>query len=61
MKDLPKTITTRKGITLAVSMIIGSGLLGLPGMALEMGTVYSAAGGWILISFALQSILKNTA
>jgi amino acid transporter len=53
MSGLKKTITTWKGVTLAVSMIIGSGLLGLPGMALEVGTVHTAAGGWILIAFAL--------
>jgi amino acid transporter len=57
MSELKKTITTWKGITLAVSMIIGSGLLGLPGMALEMGTVYTAAGGWILISLALIPLI----
>lgn len=47
---LKKTITLWKGIALAVSTVIGSGLLGLPGMALENGTVYTVAGGWILMS-----------
>ncbi|HWR10807.1 MAG TPA: APC family permease [Rectinemataceae bacterium] len=53
MNGLRKTITTWKGVTLAVSMIIGSGLLGLPGMALEVGNVHTAAGGWMLIALAL--------
>jgi len=53
MDGLKKTITTWKGVTLAVSMIIGSGLLGLPGMALEAGNLHTAAGGWMLIAFAL--------
>jgi len=40
MAELRKNLTTWKGITLAVSMIIGSGS-GLPGMALEIGNVYT--------------------
>lgn len=47
---MQKTITFWKGIALAVSTVIGSGLLGLPGMALENGSVYTVAGGWILMS-----------
>jgi len=50
---LQKTITLWKGLTLAVSTVIGSGLLGLPGMALEDGNVHTAAGGWLLISVVL--------
>lgn len=52
MTELKKTITLWKGVALAVCMVIGSGLLGLPGMTLELGTVYSVAGGWLLISVA---------
>ncbi|TYQ17914.1 UNVERIFIED_CONTAM: amino acid/polyamine/organocation transporter (APC superfamily) [Acetivibrio alkalicellulosi] len=52
MKELKKTISLWKGLALAVSMIIGSGLLGLPGISLEVGNVYSAAGGWIITSIS---------
>ena len=55
--QLQKTITLWKGLALAVSTVIGSGLLGLPGMALEIGTVHSAAGGWLLISFTLLPMI----
>lgn len=50
---LKKTITFWKGLALAVSTVIGSGLLGLPGMALEIGNVHTVAGGWLLISVML--------
>jgi len=48
--QLRKTITLWKGLALAVSTVIGSGLLGLPGMSLETGSLHAAAGGWMLIS-----------
>jgi amino acid transporter len=51
--QLQKTITLWKGLALAVSTVIGSGLLGLPGMALEIGNVHTAAAGWLLISVML--------
>ena len=51
--QLQKTITLWKGLALAVSTVIGSGLLGLPGMALEIGNVHTVAGGWLFISVAL--------
>jgi len=55
--QLQKTITFWKGLALAVSTVIGSGLLGLPGMALEIGTVHTAAGGWLLISVTLLPLV----
>ncbi len=55
--ELKKSISLWKGIALSVSMVIGSGLLGLPGLALEMGTIYTAAGGWLLISIMLVPLI----
>ena len=57
MSELKKTITVWKGLVLAVSMVIGSGLLGLPGLTLETGSVYAAAGGWLLISLAMIPLI----
>ncbi len=55
--QLKKTITLWKGLALAVSTVIGSGLLGLPGLALEVGTVYTAASGWLLISIMMIPLI----
>jgi amino acid transporter len=57
MTELKKTITLWKGIALAVSIVIGSGLLGLPGMTLEIGSVHSVAGGWLLITLAVIPLI----
>jgi amino acid transporter len=57
MTELKKTITVWKGIALAVCIVIGSGLLGLPGMTLEIGNVYSVAGGWLLITLAVIPLI----
>jgi len=57
VSSLRKEITLLKGIVLAVSMIIGSGLLGLPGLALELGTPQEALGGWICIALAMIPML----
>lgn len=43
---LKKSISVRKGVILAVSMVIGSGLFGLPGLTLEKGSVYEVIAGW---------------
>lgn len=51
--QLQKTITLWKGLALAVSTVIGSGLLGLPGMALEIGSAHTVVGGWLLVSLML--------
>lgn len=57
MPQLKKEITVAKGIILAVSMIIGSGLLGLPGLALELGTPHEALAGWFVIALAMVPML----
>jgi len=50
MTTLEKTITLRRGIGLAVCMLIGSGILALPGLALSVGNVHEVFLGWILIT-----------
>lgn len=55
--QLHKTITLWKGVALAVSTVIGSGLLGLPGMALDIGSVHTVAGGWLIISVMLMPLV----
>jgi amino acid transporter len=45
---LERRITLAHGVALAVSMVIGSGLLGLPGIALEEGGLHGAAAGWLV-------------
>ncbi|HEX3290449.1 MAG TPA: hypothetical protein VHR46_03580, partial [Gaiella sp.] len=46
---LQRLITVPHGIALAVSMVIGSGLLGLPGIALSEGGIHGAALGWVIV------------
>ncbi len=51
MTELGKTISLKRGIGLAICMLIGSGILALPGLALSVGNVYEAILGWLLITF----------
>lgn len=48
MSRLQKNLSLVQGIGLAVSTIMGSGLLGLPGLAIESGGTQAAAVGWLL-------------
>ncbi|MCX7710172.1 MAG: amino acid permease, partial [Clostridia bacterium] len=57
MGDLQRSITVWKGIALAVCIVIGSGLLGLPGLTLEIGNVYSSAVGWIVVIISLIPLI----
>jgi len=57
VSQLKKEITLWRGLVLAVSMLIGSGLLGLPGLALDVGNAHDAAGGWMLICIAIAPIV----
>ncbi|HEX2049563.1 MAG TPA: APC family permease [Actinomycetota bacterium] len=52
MSELPKTISTSQGVALAVSMVIGSGLLGLPGIALAETGAHATAVAWVATSAA---------
>ena len=49
MTELGKTISLRRGIGLAICMLIGTGILALPGLALGVGNVHEAILGWLLI------------
>lgn len=49
MTELGKTISLRRGIGLAICMLIGTGILALPGLALGVGNVHEAIIGWLLI------------
>jgi amino acid transporter len=55
--ELRKTITVWQGTALAVSMVIGSGLLGLPGIALSEGGVSATAVGWMLTALAAVPLI----
>ena len=55
MPELRKEITVTRGITLAVTMVIGSGILGLPGLALELGSPHEVLAGWVLISLGMEA------
>jgi len=50
MTALEKTITLKRGIGLAICMLIGTGILALPGLALSVGNVHEAILGWLLIT-----------
>ncbi len=50
MTELGKTISLRRGIGLAICMLIGTGILALPGLALGVGNVHEAILGWLLIT-----------
>jgi amino acid transporter len=51
MTELGKTITLKRGVGLAICMLIGTGILALPGLALNVGNVHEAILGWLLITF----------
>jgi amino acid efflux transporter len=55
--ELKKIITVPKGIAIAVSMVIGSGLFGLPGLAIEVGGPYMALISWIGISLLMLPMI----
>jgi amino acid transporter len=58
MTELEKTITLRRGLGLAICMLIGTGILALPGLALDAGSVHEAVLGWFLISFIAVPLIQ---
>jgi APA family basic amino acid/polyamine antiporter len=55
--ELKKTISFRRSMGLAVCMLIGTGILALPGLALDAGTVHEAILGWFLIATAAVPLI----
>lgn len=55
--ELKKTISLWQGVALAVGMVVGSGLLGLPGMAIETVGADTAIVGWFLIILLLAPMI----
>ncbi len=58
MAELEKTVTLGRGIVLAILMVIGSGLLGLPGLVADVGTVQEVVFGWLLIILAAMPLIQ---
>lgn len=55
--ELKKSISVKKGIILAVSMVIGSGLMGLPGITLQKANVYEVMSGWFITIAAVLPLI----
>jgi basic amino acid/polyamine antiporter, APA family len=58
MTELKKTISFRRGMGLAICMLIGTGILALPGLALDAGNVYEAILGWFLIAIVALPLIE---
>lgn len=58
MTKLGKTITLRRGLGLAICMLIGAGILALPGLALDAGSVHEAVLGWFLIALVAVPLIQ---
>jgi len=58
MTELEKTVTPGRGVVLAILMVIGSGLLGLPGLVADSGTVQEVVFGWLLIILAVMPLIQ---
>ncbi|AKB32284.1 Amino acid permease [Methanosarcina siciliae HI350] len=58
MTELEKTVTLGRGVVLAILMVIGSGLLGLPGMIADSGTAQEVVFGWLLIILAAMPLIQ---
>lgn len=58
MRNLEKTITLRRGLGLAVCMLVGTGILALPGLALDAGSAHEAVLGWFLITIMAVPLIQ---
>ncbi len=62
MSNLQKNMSVPQGVVLAICTLIGSGLLGLPGLAVEEGGLTASILGWmvsILISLPLVLVFYD--
>ncbi|WP_457563022.1 APC family permease [Caminibacter pacificus] len=53
MGDLKKTIGVFSGIAIAIGMVMGSGLFGLPGLAIDIAGAKLSLLGWLAIILAV--------
>lgn len=54
---LKKKITLISGVAIAISMVIGSGLFGLPGLAIRETSPLTALLGWVFIVLLMPSLI----
>lgn len=54
---LKKKITLLNGVAIAISMVVGSGLFGLPGLAIQETSPLTALLGWAFIVLLMPSLI----
>src|SRR5262245_42944383 len=57
MQKLDQRIGFWSGLALAFSLVVGSGLLGLPGITIEKFVIDIASTGWIVTIIALTPLI----
>lgn len=54
---LKRNMSMRQGVVLAIGMVLGSGLFGLPGLAIEIGGADTALLGWLVMALLMLPML----
>lgn len=54
---LTRNISMRQGVVIAIGMVLGSGLFGLPGLAIEQGGADAALLGWLIMVMIMSPML----
>lgn len=54
---LKRKISLLNGVAIAISMVVGSGLFGLPGLAIRETSPMTALLGWVLIVLLMPSLI----